>query len=81
MPGETENQSDKSLDASGLLCPEPLMLVRSELRSMKAGETLLVQATDPSTSRDLTNLCRFMGHELVSESQESECWTFLIRKG
>ena len=76
-----ESAACRSLDAVGLLCPEPLMLVRAELRKMASGEILQVLATDPSTSRDLTNFCRFMGHELVSECQDSDHLTFVIKKG
>ena len=72
---------DRLLDAMGLVCPEPLMLVRAELRKMRAGELLRVYATDPSTDRDLQNLCRFMNHELLTIHQDPEKWSFLIRKG
>jgi len=71
----------RSLDASGLVCPEPLMLVRAELRTMDSGELLSITATDPSTSRDLNNFCRFMGHSLESESSDNAIWVFVLRKG
>lgn len=63
------------LDARGLKCPEPLMLVRNKIRAMQAGEHLRVRATDPTTTRDLQNFCRFMSHKMVSFeeiSSESE---------
>lgn len=78
---DSENHSDATLDAQGLICPEPLMLVRNRVREMHSGETLFVQATDPSTGRDFTNFCRFMGHELVGERQQGEVFEFWIRKG
>ena len=81
MSGGSELQIERSLDASGLICPEPLMLVRAELRKMSSGELLEVTATDPSTSRDLNNFCRFMGHTLELESCERETWNFVLRKG
>ena len=56
---EPEIQSDDSLDARGLVCPEPLMLVRNRVRDMHSGAVLYIQATDPSTGRDFTNFCRF----------------------
>jgi len=78
---EPEIQSDDSLDARGLVCPEPLMLVRNRVREMHSGRVLHVQATDPSTERDLTNFCRFMGHELLRDEQQAEVYHFWIRKG
>lgn len=73
--------ADEQLDAMGLLCPEPLMLVRNRVREMASGEVLHITATDPSTRRDFQNFCRFMGHELVAETQEDDCYEFWIRKG
>jgi tRNA 2-thiouridine synthesizing protein A len=73
--------ADAQLDATGLVCPEPLMLVRNRIRSMAAGEVLHVTATDPSTRRDLTNFCRFMEHTMLEEGQRGDVYFFVIRKG
>ena len=75
------DQSDFQLDATGLLCPEPLMLVRNRVREMQSGQVLCVLATDPSSSRDFKNFCRFMGHHLIDEHQVGEVLHYLIRKG
>lgn len=72
--------ADRHVDAVGLKCPEPLMLVRNMVRDMAAGETVSVVATDPSTVRDFKNLCRFMGHELAAQERDGERFLFLIRK-
>ncbi len=78
---EPEIQSDESLDARGLICPEPLMLVRNRVRDMHSGAVLYIEATDPSTGRDFTNFCRFMGHELLREARDGEVYHYWIRKG
>lgn len=44
---------DHTLDARGLRCPEPVMMVRKTVRGMQAGETLLIVADDPATTRDI----------------------------
>ncbi|ULG70589.1 sulfurtransferase TusA [Marinobacterium sediminicola] len=73
---------DHTLDASGLLCPEPVMLLHNKVREMSAGEVLRVIATDPSTQRDIPKFCTFLGHELVKQVVlESETYEYLIRKG
>lgn len=74
-------EADDHIDAVGLLCPEPLMIVRNRVREMASGQVLHVVATDPSTRRDFHNFCRFMGHELVAESERDERFEFWIRKG
>jgi tRNA 2-thiouridine synthesizing protein A len=73
--------ADQTLDAQGLTCPEPLMLVRNRVREMRKGEVLYVVATDPTTERDFTNFCRFMGHELVSHDVREGVHHYRLRKG
>ncbi len=69
------------LDAVGLRCPEPVMMVRKRIRTMDDGETLLIQADDPSTTRDIPSFCRFMDHTLVASETEQAPYRYLIRKG
>ena len=69
------------LDAIGLRCPEPAMMVRKKVRLMADGETLLVSADDPSTTRDIPSFCRFMDHTLVASETEQAPYRYLIRKG
>ena len=38
---------DHTLDAQGLRCPEPVMMVRKTVRNMQTGETLLIIAGTP----------------------------------
>ncbi|MYM61331.1 sulfurtransferase TusA [Vibrio sp. OCN044] len=74
-------QADKILDAEGMRCPEPVMMVRKTIRKMKDGETLLVTADDPSTTRDIPSFCRFMDHQLIDSQTEQLPYQYLIRKG
>lgn len=69
------------LEAEGLRCPEPVMMVRKTIRQMKDGDTLLIKADDPSTTRDIPSFCRFMDHELLAEDTDTLPYRFLIRKG
>lgn len=75
------NKATQTLNAEGLRCPEPVMMVRKTIRGMNDGEKLLVIADDPSTTRDIPSFCRFMDHQLL-ESQTSESpYQYLIEKG
>jgi tRNA 2-thiouridine synthesizing protein A len=71
---------DHVLDACGLYCPEPVMLLHNKVRDMAAGEILLVLATDPSTQRDIPRFCGFLGHELLEQSQRDGTYKYLLRK-
>lgn len=73
--------ADKTLDALGLRCPEPVMMVRKTVRQMAAGETLLIIADDPATTRDIPGFCRFMEHTLLAQDTESRPYKYLIKKG
>lgn len=73
--------TERDVDAVGLYCPEPLMLLRNTVRGMASGERVSVVATDPSTVRDFTNFCRFMGHELEESERDGDRFLFVIRKG
>jgi tRNA 2-thiouridine synthesizing protein A len=73
--------SDITLDASGLLCPEPVMLLHKKVRDMLPGQVLYVKATDPSTQRDIPRFCAFLGHELIEQLQQEESYEYYIRKG
>ena len=73
-------QAQEELDARGLNCPEPLMLVRNKIRKMKSGEILHICATDPTTERDLNQFCTFLGHELLRQARVDDEFHYLLRK-
>jgi len=73
-------QADHTLDALGLRCPEPVMLVRLQIRKMQASETLLIIADDPATTRDIPAFCRFMDHQLVASDTTALPYRYLVKK-
>ncbi|MEA1063050.1 sulfurtransferase TusA [Apirhabdus apintestini] len=74
------NEADHILDAQGLRCPEPVMMVRKTVRNMQAGETLLIIADDPATTRDIPGFCRFMEHDLLAQQADTLPYRYLLRK-
>ena len=72
---------DHQLDAIGLRCPEPVMMVRAAIRKMDDGETLLITADDPSTTRDIPSFCTFMDHTLVAKDAEEAPYRYVVKKG
>ena len=71
----------KQLDALGLRCPEPVMMLRMTMRKLEDGQTLCVTADDPATVRDIPSFCRFMQHTLLASDTESLPYRYLIKKG
>jgi tRNA 2-thiouridine synthesizing protein A len=74
-------QADHQLDAIGLRCPEPVMMIRLQIRKMQNGETLSISADDHSTTRDVPSFCRFMQHTLVASDTAQAPYRYVIKKG
>ena len=72
---------NQTLDTLGLRCPEPVMLVRKQIRHMQDGEVLLIIADDPATTRDIPSFCQFMDHRLLHSETEQPPFKYLVRKG
>ena len=73
-------QADAELDARGLYCPEPVMMLHTKVREMGAGQVLKVSATDPSTQRDIPKFCIFLEHQLLESKEQNGTYTYFIRK-
>lgn len=71
---------EHQMDAKGLFCPEPVMMLHDEIRNMAIGEAIEIQATDPSTKRDFIKFCSFLGHELIMEEERDGVFFYGIRK-
>lgn len=69
------------MDAQGLYCPEPVMLLHNKVRDMVDGQIVHVIATDPSTQRDIPKFCSFLGHDLVEQQVNGDIFEYYIRKG
>lgn len=69
------------LDAQGLFCPEPVMLLHNKFRDLAVGAVLKVIATDPSTQRDIPKFCAFLGHELLEEQELCGTFFYWLKKG
>ncbi|MEQ3652642.1 MAG: sulfurtransferase TusA [Glaciecola sp.] len=74
-------KADHQLDAIGLRCPEPVMMIRLQIRKMQNGETLAISADDHSTTRDVPSFCRFMQHTLVASDTAQAPYRYVIKKG
>ena len=74
------NTIQHRLDARGLFCPEPVMMLHNQIRDMALNEVVEVLATDPSTQRDFLKFCLFLEQELVLSEEQNGEFRFLIRK-
>ena len=69
------------LDATGLLCPLPVLKARKAMKKLEAGERLRVAATDPGSVLDMDSFCKSQGHKLMESGEHDGVFSFLIEKG
>lgn len=68
------------MDATGLLCPLPILKARKRLKSLPAGGVLELLADDPAAIVDVPHYCVESGHELLKATERGGIQTYLIQK-
>ena len=69
------------LDATGLLCPLPVLKIRKRLQGIAVGEVLRALTDDPAALVDVPHFCTEQGHEIVGTEEDGfprQIW--LIRR-
>lgn len=74
-------QAALELDLRGLNCPLPVLKTTKALRGLKAGDRVLVLASDPLAAVDIPHFCREHGHGLLDTAREGTVLRFMIEKG
>ncbi len=69
-----------TIDARGLRCPRPLLLVRQGIARLAPGECLKVYADDPHAPYDLEVYCLRSGHCLRAERAAGGVFELVIEK-
>jgi tRNA 2-thiouridine synthesizing protein A len=68
------------LDATGLLCPLPVLKARKRLQAIPSGGVLKIQADDPAAIIDIPHFCAEAGHDLIRQDLDTTPQTYVIRK-
>ncbi len=71
---------DYIFDSYGLIGSDFFFQAEDGIRDIAVGETLQIQATDPSTERDIPRFCVFLGHELLEHTAVDGHYIYIIRK-
>lgn len=56
------------------------MLLHTQLNKMSTGETLLLIATDPATTRDVAKFSQFLKHPLVHQEEDENQYRYWLTK-
>lgn len=71
----------KTLDASGLACPMPVVKTRMAINDLSTGEVLEVISTDRGSCTDIPAWCEGTGNPLKEQREDDGRYIFLIEKG
>lgn len=71
---------NRECNASGLLCPLPIIRTKKALAVMARGEVLRVVATDPGLLKDMPTLTQKTGDTLLQHGREGNTFVFYLRK-
>jgi tRNA 2-thiouridine synthesizing protein A len=72
--------TDHVLDLRGLKCPLPVLKAKKQMKSLAAGDRLVLECTDPLTVIDVPHYVNQDGHQLNQQEQRGEIYRFTITK-
>jgi tRNA 2-thiouridine synthesizing protein A len=75
----TTTAIDVRVDARGLACPMPIVKTAQAMKTIPAGGTLEVLATDAGSVKDFAAWSRSTGHELVESTVDGGVYRFVLR--
>jgi len=73
-------KEDQVLDASGLLCPMPIVKTTKAIKELQSGQILKVIATDAGYPPDIEAWSRQTGNPLLSSITEGEKFVVFLQK-
>jgi tRNA 2-thiouridine synthesizing protein A len=73
-------EQDTELDATGLLCPLPVLKARKRLLGLAPGAVLRLRTDDPAAVVDVPHYCNEAGHALLDSSEDGAVMVWRIRK-
>lgn len=79
----TENNTPINIhiDATGLTCPVPLMMLKKAIDGLQMGDVLHIDVTDVHAELDFEIWCEKFGHRLECLEGNQDVMSFLVCKG
>ena len=74
------DMTEQELDATGLLCPLPVLKLRKRLGALAVGDRIRLRADDPAAVIDVPHFCAESGHLLVETAEEDGAQVYLVEK-
>jgi len=73
-------KEDQVLDASGLLCPMPIVKTTKAIKELQSGQILKVIATDAGYPPDIAAWSRQTGNQLLNSVEEDGKFVVFLQK-
>ena len=70
----------KTVDARGLFCPGPILVLEGVIKKIEAGEKIELLADDPDSKNDVREWCDKEGHKLINISEENDTISIIVEK-
>lgn len=71
---------DQVLDAKGVTCPMPILMIKKALKELKPGQVLEVHGTDPGTQNDLPAFTNRSGDEFLGQEERPGYVAYFVKK-
>jgi len=71
--------SKETLDLKGLICPLPVIRTQNKIKTLSAGDILVVLCSDPGALHDIPAWCRIHGHEIIDTQEKDVTITITIK--
>jgi TusA-related sulfurtransferase len=76
----TDDRGRIIVDALGLPCPQPVIMLATATRTAAVGDELRLLADDQAADVDVPVWCRMQRQLLVSQTADGATLTFIVRK-
>lgn len=73
--------SQVDIDATGLLCPQPLLKLKQALAPLAVGDQVCIAVTDKHAELDFQVWCERFGHRLAGPIEQPDRQLFVVKKG
>jgi len=70
---------DVTLDATGQMCPMPIVMLAKKIKEMKSGQVLELLSDDIGAKEDVPAWCNRTGNPLVAAEQEGKVFKFYVK--
>ncbi|MEM2134717.1 MAG: sulfurtransferase TusA family protein [Candidatus Freyarchaeota archaeon] len=78
--GQEDVKADRTLDAIGLYCPEPIFRTKEEIEKLEVGQVLEILADDPAAEEDITRWAKRTGNQILKLEKSGRMLRFLVKK-